>query len=99
MFGRFKIIGSHGAGGKGVFHRSVFRQLLEGIALLSIKHFVLQIVGDAGGGIPPLAILLVAHIHPTVAGGKKGIPFGVKRLMDHNDLQPIGKDLPGELLP
>ena len=52
-------------------------RLLEGVALLGVEHLVLEIVGDPGGGIQPLAIERKAHVHAAVAGGKEARRRGV----------------------
>ena len=94
-----KIVGSHGVAGEGVLHRAVFRQLLEGVALLRVEHLVLQVVGDPGGGVHPLPVQLKAQIHTAVAGGKKGVFLGVVGLLHHHHLQAVAELLSGDGLP
>ena len=43
-----EIVPGHGVGSKSVGLSAIFRQFLEGVALLGIEHLVLQIVGDSG---------------------------------------------------
>ena len=85
-----KVVPGHGVGGKGVGLRAVFRQLLEGVALLGVEHLVLQVVGDTGGA-QPLAVQGEAGVHASVTGGEKGIFLGVVRLGDHPDFQAVGQ--------
>ena len=92
--GGIEVVAGHGVGGKGVGLRAVFGQFLEGVALLGVEHLVLQIVGDAGGGVQPTAVQLEANVHAAVAGGEKGVFLGVVRLGNHADFQAVGQGFP-----
>ena len=94
MLGGIEIVAGDGVGGKGIRLGAVFGQLLQGVAVLGIKHLVLQIMGDAGGGIQPLAVQPEAQIHAAVAGGKKGVFARVTGLADDADRQAVGERFP-----
>ncbi len=89
-----EVIPRHGVGGKRVGLRPVFRQILKRIALLGVKHLVLQIVGDAGRSVHPRSIQLKAGVHPAISCGKKGIAFCKVRLVNYVDRQAVGQHLP-----
>ena len=99
MLGGVKIVSGDGVGGEGIGLGTVFGQLLQGVAVFGVEHLMLQIVGDAGGSIQPLAIQLKAQIHATVAGGKKGVFAGIAPLADDAHGQAVGKGLPNRRLP
>ena len=93
VLGAVEIVGGDGVAGKGVGLGAVLRQDLEGVAVLGVKHFVLQIVGDARRGVLPLAVQLKAQVHPAVAGDEKGAGLGVMGLADDPDGQAVGQGL------
>ena len=62
LFGRAEIVAGNGVGGKGVGLRAVFRQLLQGVALGGIKHFMLQIVGETGSPLGSVSHRVVSPI-------------------------------------
>ena len=89
LLGGFKIVSGNGAGGKCVGAGSVGRQVLEGIALLGVKHLVLQIVGHSGGAVRPHPVQAEAHIHAPVVGGKEGIALLKLRLGEDTHGQAV----------
>ena len=99
LLGTLEVVAGDGVGGEGVVHGPVFRQLLEGVPLPGVEHLVLQVVGDAGGGVPPDAVQAEAQVHAAVAGGEEGVPLGVVGLVDHHDLQAVMEAEPGHPLP
>ena len=99
MLGGVKVVSGDGVGGEGIGLGTVFGQLLQGVAVFGVEHLMLQIVGDAGGSIQPLAIQPKAQIHATVAGGKKGVFAGIAPLSDDAHGQAVGKGLPNRRLP
>ena len=98
MLRGIEIVGRHGVGGEGVGLRAVFRQLLQGVALPGVEHLVLQIMGDARRGVQPLPVQTEPGIHTAVAGGEKGVLFGVAGLRHHADLQSVGQPFPADCL-
>ena len=78
---------------------AVLGQLLEGVALLGVEHLVLQVVGDARGGVLPLAAQPEAEVHAAVAHGEEGVASGVEGLVDHHHLQPVAQAAAEDLFP
>ena len=93
-----EVVAGDGVGRKGVGLRAVFRQLLQGVARLGVEHLVLQIVGDAGGGVQPLAVQLKAHIHAAVAGGEHGVLAAIVLLGDDEHRQAVFQRCANDLL-
>ena len=94
LLGGAEIVAGDGVGGEGVGLGTVFRQLLQGVALGGVEHLMLQIVGDAGGGIQPLAVQLELHVHAAVAGGEQGV-LPLEALLGHDaHRQAVGQRLP-----
>ena len=91
------VVGGDGVAGEGVVIGAVFGELLEHVPLLGVKHLVLQVVGDAGGGVQPASVQLEAQVHAAVPGGKKGVAAGVARLAGHHHLQAVGQPVPVNL--
>ena len=94
MLRRVEIVAGHGVGGEGVGLGAVFRQFLQGVALLGVEHLMLEIVGNARRGIQPLAVQPEPGVHAAVARGEKGVLLGVARLGHYTDLQSVGQGLP-----
>ena len=99
MVGGFKVISGDGGTGKGVGRRPVSRQILKGIALLGVKHLVLQVMGHPGGGVPPGPVLAEAYVHASVVGGKEGVALFKLRLGEHKHRQAVFQLLPVHGLP
>ena len=99
MLGAVEIIGGDGVAGEGVGLGPALGQLLHGAAVRRVEHLVLQIVGDAGGGVQPPAVQLKAHIHAAVAGGEEGELPGIAGLGHHAHRQAVGQSLPQDLFP
>ena len=99
MLGAVEIVGSDGVAGVGVGLGPTPGQVLHGAAVGGVEHLVLQIVGDAGRGIQPLAVQPEAHIHAAVAGGEEGKFPGIAGLGHHADGQAVGQGLPDGLFP
>ena len=99
MLGAVEIVGGNGVAGVGVGLGPAPGQVLHGAAVGGVEHLVLQIVGDAGRGIQPLAVQLKAHIHAAVAGGEEGELPGIPGLGHHADGQAVGQGLPDGLFP
>ena len=93
-----EAIGGRRVGGEGVRLRAVLAQLLQGVALPGIEHLVFQIMGDARRGVQPLPVQTEPGIHTAVAGGEKGVLFGVAGLRHHADLQSVGQPFPADCL-
>ena len=89
-----EVVARHGAGGEGVGLGAVFRQVLHGAAVPGVEHLVLQIVGDAGGGVPPGAVQAETGVHPAVAGGEEGVFPAVAGFGDHTDGEAVPQLLP-----
>ena len=89
-----EIVTGNGVGGKGIWLRAVFCQLLQRVALGGVEHLVLQIMGDARRGVQPLSVQLEFHIHAAVAGGKQSI-FPLEAFFRYDaDRQAVGQRLP-----
>ena len=71
MFRGIEIIRGHGIGRKSIWFRAVFGKLLQGVAVLRVKGFVFQIMGNACGGVQPLPVQTEPCIHAAVTGGEK----------------------------
>ena len=94
MLGGIEIITGHGVGSKGIWLGTVFGKLLQGVAVLGVKHLMLQIVSNARRGIQPPAVQLKAQVHAAVVGGKEGIFAGVAGFTNDTDRQAVGQSLP-----
>ena len=55
-------------------------------------------MGDARRGVQPLPVQTEPGIHTAVAGGEKGVLFGVAGLRHHADLQSVGQPFPADCL-
>ena len=91
--GAVEVVGSNVGGGEGVGGSAVGGQQVQCIAVGHIEHLVLQVVGDAGGGIAPLTVHGEAAVCSAVIGGKYRKGGVVIGLGDNADGQTIGQSL------
>ena len=79
-----EIVAGDGVGGEGVGLSTVGGQHLQGVALLGVEHLMLEVVGDACGGVQPLPVTdLKAHVHAAVRSAEQGIG-AAKILLGHD---------------
>ena len=93
------VVGRYRVAGEGVVYRPVFSQLLKGVALLGVKHLVLQVVGNPGRGVPPDPVQLETQVHAAVAHGEHGVALGIVGLADDGHLQAVVQPPAEDLLP
>ena len=89
--GAGEIIGRHGVAGKSVAVGAGAGKAVHGVAVGQVKHFMLQVVGDAVGHPAGLAVEGESRVDGAEVHADKGVFLGKAPLGHHADQHAVGQ--------